>query len=245
MNQKTSTSEIISTSLTLWKKGMKYNLLFSILYFGLLAFFTSIVMVYTGMYEKFTQLSNILTKNPEVFLRRAEGLAQTPEFATYTLLITICSGLVYPLHIGLMNVLRKSEQKEEVVFNDLLDGYNGMNFFKYASYYICWTMIYKYLLGISFLLGILLGVLWVAITLFIVPIMYFKGEPMGSAMIWSAKIFKENFVLVLTGVMVAFLFSYLGILLFGVGYLLTFPFWCAMIYVLYNRIFSGEIKTEN
>lgn len=245
MNQKISVSEVIAEALGLWRKAMKYNLLFSILYFGLLIFFTSVVMVYTGMYEKFAQLSNILAKNPEVFLKRAERLTQTPEFATYTLLITICSGLVYPLHIGLMNVLRKLTKNEEIIFNDLLDGYNGMNFFKYASYYICWTMIYKFLLGMPLLWSILLGTFWVGITLFIVPIMYFKGEPMGAAMIWSAKIFKENFLSVVAGVIVAFLFSYLGLLLFGIGYLLTFPFWCSIVYVLYRQIFSGEIKTEN
>ena len=41
--------------------------------------------------------------------------------------------------------------------------------------------------------------------------------------------------------MVAILFSISGLAIFGIGFLLTFPFWHALIYVLYQNLFK-EIK---
>lgn len=241
MNRKISVEQVISDSFSLWKQGMKYNILFSLLYFGLLIAFNSVILLHTGILEKITKLSPLLSKNPDVFMQRMMALTQTTEFANYALMMATCSSLVYPLHIGLMNIFRKMENKEEVSFGDLLEGYNGMNFFKYASYYMCWLMIYNFLESTF----ILLGLLWIMLTLMIVPIMYFKSIALGEAFLLSFQVLKNNFILVLVCVLVAAIFGYSGILLFGFGRILTFPFWCAIVYTLYKNILSTEIKTEN
>lgn len=238
MNQKINLEQVIKDSFALWKSAMKYNVLFSLLHFGLLIAFTSGILIYTGILEKFMELYPSLLKNPEIFKQRLEALVQTPEFANYTLLTTICSGLVYPLHIGLLRIFYKMERKEEIFIGDLLEGYNGINFFKYASYYICWFIIYNYISQIF----VGLGLLWVMLTLLIVPFMYFKGEPMGTAFVLNFQILKRNFLGIFSCVVVASLFNLLGVFVFLVGRLFTFPFWCAMVYILSKHL--GMLETK-
>jgi len=244
MSKKNSIEQVLKESFELWKSTIKYNTLFSLLYFGLLMVFVNTILVYTGVLEKIVALYPIMFKNPEIFQHRVEALAETEEFSSAVLVIIICKGLIYPLHIGLLKIFRKMENKEEVFINDLFDGYSGINFFKYASYYIAWIMIYNFAMQF-----VVLGFFWVMATLFIPFLMYFRQEPMGTALLWNFKLLKSNFILLFLCILFALLFSYVGILVFFVGYIFTFPFWCSMIYVLYKylveRVEIKDEKTEN
>jgi len=231
MNKKNSIGQVLKESFELWKSTMKYNILFSLLYFGLLMVFVNTILVYSGIFDKIISFYPMVFKNPEIFQQRMEALAATEEFSSAVLMIIICKGLIYPLHIGLLNIFRKIENREEIFISDLFDGYSGVNFFKYASYFIAWIMIYNF--AIQF---IVVGILWVMATLFIPFLMYFRQEPMGTALLLNFKLLKDNFILLFLCVLFALLFSYIGVLVFFVGYIFTFPFWCSVIYVLYKHL---------
>lgn len=224
--------KVISEAFGLWKSVMRYNLMFSLLYFGLLMVFVNTILVHEGILDKMMAIIPMVQKNPEVFVNRMELLFNTEEFANASLMIIICKGLIYPLHIGLIKIYRKVESKEEILVKDIFEGYSGVNFFKFTSYYIAWVMIFNF----AQQLLIVPGVLWIMLTMLVPLLIYFKREPMGMALLWNFKLVKDNFGLFLVCVLVAVLFSYAGGILFLIGYLLTFPFWNSIIYVLYKHV---------
>ena len=112
MSKKNSIEQVLKESFELWKSTIKYNILFSLLYFGLLMVFVNTILVYTGVLEKIVALYPIMLKNPEIFQHRVEVLAETEAFSRAVLMIIICKGLIYPLHIGLLKIFRKMENKE-------------------------------------------------------------------------------------------------------------------------------------
>lgn len=238
MNQKISIEQVISEAFGLWKSAMRYNLMFSLLYFGLLMVFVNTILLHTGILDKIMAIYPIIYKNPEIFQKRMLALMATEEFANAGLMIIICKGLIYPLHIGLIKIYRKIESKEEVLAGDIFAGYSGVNFFKLASYYIAWVMIFNF----AQQLLIVPAILWIMLTMLIPLLMYFKQEPMGTALLWNFRLMKDNFVLFLVCVLTAILFSYTGMVVFFVGYVLTFPFWNAIIYVLYKYLLEFEEK---
>ena len=140
----------------------------------------------------------------------------------FSLLSVFCSGLVFPLHIGFFKIFKKIDNKEEPVLGDLFEGYQGAGFIKYAIYYILWMML----------------------TLFVPPLMYFRNEPLGTAMVTSFQAMRRNFLTLLICVIGTAFITYLGLFVFLVGYALTFPFWNAMIYTLYKNIFTEEINNN-
>lgn len=74
--------------------------------------------------------------------------------------------------------------------------------------------------------------------------MYFRNEPLGTAMVTSFQAMRGNFLTLLICVIGTAFISYLGLVVFLVGYALTFPFWNAMIYTLYKNIFTEEINNN-
>ena len=52
MSKKNSIEQVLKESFELWKSTIKYNILFSLLYFGLLMVFVNTILVYTGVLEK-------------------------------------------------------------------------------------------------------------------------------------------------------------------------------------------------
>lgn len=238
--QKIGVEKILGEAIDYWKAVMRYNLLFSVLYFFLYLVLVYGVANYTGAMQKFSSLYPIT--DPQIYLERMKTLMQTEEMMFFSLLVTICSGLVYPLHIGFFKIFKKIDDKEEPMFADLLEGFQGINFIKYAAYYIFWVMIYnsfKGLTGTYFFL-FFIPIFWVMMTLCVPPLMYFRGVPLGISLMWSFQVMRKNFLLMFLVVMASVVISYLGLFLFLVGYALTFPFWNAMIYTLYKNIFAQE-----
>ena len=92
---------------------------------------------------------------------------------------------------------------------------------------------------------LILGIVWVFITLFSIPLMFFMDVKTFEGIGLTIKGLKRDFVTILISVIVALLFSLSGILLFGFGFLFTFPFWNAVIYSLYKNYYhenEGNLK---
>lgn len=235
MERKLSVEQIFREAFARWKSVMKYNILFSVLYLGLISIITYGVANYTGAWEKFQGLQP--TKNLEVYMSRMEALMKTQEITNFSLFIPFAIGLVYPLQIGFFQIFEKKDRDEETSLNDLFAGFIGGNFVKFSLYYILWTMIYTFMQSL-----IVPAPFWVAITLFAPPLMFFRKEGLGNALIISFNTFKKNFALLIICVLLTAIVVYAGAFAFFVGYLFTFPFWLAMIYTLYRNIFKDETK---
>ena len=76
------------------------------------------------------------------------------------------------------------------------------------------------------------------LTIFSVPLMFFMNVNTIEGIKLTVKGLKQDFTTVLISVVIATLFSLSGLLLFGFGFLFTFPFWHAMIYTLYQQFFK-------
>jgi len=105
-------------------------------------------------------------------------------------------------------------------------------FFKFFGFYLFWLIVFSYANSL-----IILGVVWLIVTVFSVPLMFFSNISTFEGIRLTFKALKKDFSTVLIAVIVAIIFSLSGLLLFGFGFLLTFPFWHAVIYALYQQFF--------
>jgi hypothetical protein len=159
----------------------------------------------------------------------------TDNYQNFTLWIMGTSIFLFPLNLGFYQIYRKIDLNEKLGLSDLFVGYNGLNFFKYISYYIFWYFVFRFTTP-----TIILAVAWVCITIFVAPIMFFMNKTIFESISLNFKALKMYFLEIFVCVMVAVIFKYIGFALFFVGALFTFPFWNAMIYSLYKTIFSEK-----
>ncbi len=237
MERKIDTGQIFSEAFDYWKSVMRFNLAFSMVYFGLFMLLTYGLANYLGVWEKFMEIRSVT--DVQAYVKKLNELAGSKDVILFSLLSVFCSGLAFPLHIGFFKIFKKIDNKEEPVLGDLFEGYQGANFIRYAVYYILWMMIYRFMSQLVFP-----APLWVMLTLFVPPLMYFRNEPLGMAMVTSFQAMRGNFLTLLICVIGTAFISYLGLVVFLVGYALTFPFWNAMIYTLYKNIFTEEINNN-
>ena len=235
-----SIQKIFNEAMNYWRMVMKYNLYFSLLYFSVFMVLVLGGLNYLGAMPMFLELSQIT--DTKQYINKINEIFKTEQMQLFPILLIISSGLIYPLHIGFFNIFKKIDDKEEIYLSDLFVGFQGSNFIKYAMYYIFWLMIYNYTKAIagSFYFLAIVPLFWVATTLFISPLMYFRKEPLGMALLWNFQILRRNFAVLMLCVLATVLISYSGFFLMFVGYALTFPFWNAMIYTLYKYLFVEE-----
>lgn len=238
-----SIEKVVESAFQKWKSVMKYNLLFSLFYYGLTLLLSYGIFRYIGLWDKLMELAPLLTKNPEVYVSRMRALMESEQYASLSFLMLIASGMVFPLNVGMLHILDKKEKKEEISLNDLLVGYSGIEFFKYASYYMMWATIYNSFGNLG-ILGVALMLPWVLFTLMVVPVMFFEKEPLGTAVVASFQAIGRNIGLVFICLIVSAVISSLGAL-FIVGLLFTAPFSLAMIYTLYQQIFVENKELKN
>ncbi|MCY0976355.1 hypothetical protein PGH12_11245 [Chryseobacterium wangxinyae] len=233
--QKPGLDFILKQAFYYWNRTLLYQLMFSIIYFAL--FFSSIFFFadYFGIFEFNDELQIALQKGFNEYLQKSQELGKTENAVNfvYSVLGTII--FLYPLNLGFYQIFKKLDLKEPTELSDLFVGYRGLNFFRYMSYFIFWFFFYSLIAQ-----TVILPVIWVMITLFVAPLMFFQNKTIfeGIALNWKA--LKMYFIEIFVCVIVAFLFKYIGFALFFVGGLLTFPFWNAMIYSLYKSIFEEK-----
>jgi len=237
--QKPGLDFILKQAFYYWNKTLLYQLMFSIIYF---AIFLTVFFCFSekyGIIEQFLgAASDYMKAGPEgmdEYKNQIALIMGSDGFQNFYLAIVGVQIFLYPLNLGLFQIFRKLDLKEQIVMGDLFTGYNGLNFFRYVSYFIFWFFFYTMIAQ-----TIILPFVWVMITLFVAPLMFFQNKTIfeGIALNWKA--LKLYFIEILVCVIVAFLFKYIGFTLFLVGGLLTLPFWNAMIYSLYKTIFDEK-----
>lgn len=216
---------------------MKFNLLYSLLYFSLITVFAQFLLKFFGVEPQLTAFTEKVLQNPKFdpvgIEQELQKIFLTEEFQLFKVAMVFFTALLFPMNIGFMHIYQKYDNNEPIEILDFFHGYDGINFFKYFSYAVSWGMIYNFAQNYS-----LLAVVWILGTLFVAPLLFFRNERLGIALVESFKAFFRNFVLILICGSVALAFKFSGILLL-VGFLFTFPFWNPMIYALYKVIFPN------
>ena len=237
--QKPGIDFILKQAFFYWNKTLVYQLMFSIVY---LALFFTVFFYFSeryGIMEQFLGAMSDYMKIGSIGMEQYKTDISTiiagKGFQNFYLGIVGAQIFLYPLNLGFYQIYRKIDLKEDVGLSDLLAGYNGLNFFRYASYFIFWYFLYSFIAQ-----TLILPVVWVMITLFVAPLMFFQNKTIfeGIALNWKA--LKIYFIEIFVCTIVAVLFKYLGFAVFLIGGLFTLPFWNAMIYSLYKTIFREE-----
>lgn len=233
--QKPGIDFILKQAFFYWNKTLIYQLMFSIIYFAI--FFTSISFFAAkyGIWEMNQELVEAFKIGTSEYLAKTSEISQTDNYQKFMYGIFGTIIFLFPLNLGLFQIFKKMDLKEKIVIGDLFAGYNGLNFFKYIGYYIFWF--FTYLMVAQ---TIILPVVWVFITIFVAPLMFFTDKRIFEAISLNFKALKMYFLEIFVCVLVAFFFKYLGFGLFLIGGLFTFPFWNAMIYSLYKTVFSEK-----
>ena len=233
--QKPGIDFILKQAFFYWNKTLIFQLVFSIIYFAV--FFTSIFFFASkyGIWEQNQALMEAFQESTQAYLQKAAelGATENSRYFSYAFLGTIV--FLYPLNLGFFKIFRKVDLNEKIELGDLFAGYSGINFFKYIGYFLFWVLIYLMIAQ-----TIILPFLWVMVTIFVAPLMFFTDKRIFEAMSLNFKALRMFFLEIFVCVIVALLFKYLGFALFLVGGLFTFPFWNAMIYSLYKTIFAEK-----
>lgn len=231
--QKVGIQELLKKAFSYWNRTLFYQLSFSLLYFSLFFLGYFYLFKYFGLWDQVIQYSELIKTDIPGFNKKMEEVSKLPQTQSFLLGMFFLLAFLNPLNVGFYKIYRKIDLNEKIVMNDLFAGYLGFAFFKFFGFYLFWMIIFSY--ANSFLL---LGVVWVMLTLFSIPLMFFMNVNTIEGIKLSVKGLKQDFTTILISVVVAVLFSLSGILLFGFGFLLTFPFWHAMIYTLYQQFFK-------
>ncbi|MGH1520143.1 hypothetical protein ACQ76T_21955 [Chryseobacterium sp. JK1] len=233
--QKPGIDFILKQAFFYWNKTLVFQLMFSIFYFGVFLTVIFVADLKYNVINEYIETSKYMKDGMAAYGSQYLKMVSTENFQHFSLLLVGTTIFLYPLNLGFYQIYRKIDLKEKLELRDLLVGYNGLNFLKYIGYYIFWFFIYRFTIP-----TVLLAVIWVAVTIFVAPLMFFTDKRIFEAISLNFKALRMYFTEIMVCIMVALLFKYLGFMLFIVGGLFTFPFWNAMIYSLYKTVFSEK-----
>lgn len=229
--QKVGIEPILRQAFSYWNKTLLFQLVFSLIF---LSVFFSVYYYFSaklGILDQYIAIFGKKSNDIVQMQKEVQKMAATPQYSQFSWIILTTMVLLYPLNIGFFKIYKKMDLGEKIDFEDLFSGYIGINFFIYTSYFLFWMMVFSYTLP-----TIILGIVWVFITLFSTPLMFFLDKRIFETIGLNFKALKSNFIKIFVGVFIAFFFKALGIFtIFGV--LFTLPFSNAMIYSLYKNIF--------
>jgi hypothetical protein len=233
--QKPGIDFILKQAFFYWNKTLVFQLMFSIVFFAVFFTFMFFFAARFGLWEQNQELAEALQQGTAAYLEKLKAMGSTDNYQMFSFALLGTSAFLYPLNLGLFQIFRKIDLNEKIELGDLFAGYNGFNFFKYLGYFIFWVMVYRLTMPTIFL-----AVIWVCITIFVAPLMFFANKRIFEAISLNIQALRAYFLEILVCVIVAVLFKYIGFMLFFVGGLFTFPFWNAIIYSLYKTVFSEK-----
>lgn len=234
--KKSNIEEIIRRSVNYWALTLNVQILFSILYFSMIFLLTFYFFKYYGLMPEFLRLVNLGETDIPAMQKGILEWSKTSNFVNFMIVFVIIKAVMFPLNIGLFHVYRKIDQKIPFNISDLFEGYRGFNFFKFLGFAIFWGFINLYANTFKPLVFV-----WVFVTIFSAPLMYFMNLTIFESIRYTIKAIKLDFFTILVCCVLACIFSYFGIVFFLAGILITYPFWNAVIYSMYQKYFN-EIK---
>jgi hypothetical protein len=233
--QKPGLDFILKQAFSYWNRTLVFQLMFSIMYFGIFLTVFFMCDLKYGIIGEFNEVGKYMQDGMKAYMEQLNKLVATDNYQNFSLWVMGTTIFLYPLNLGFFQIYRKMDTGEKPELGDLFAGYSGLNFFRYVSYYIFWYFIYRFTFP-----TIILAVAWVCITIFVAPMMFFMNKTIFESLSLSFKAIKAYFLEIIVCVLVAVIFKYIGFALLFVGGLFTFPFWNAVIYSLYKTIFSEK-----
>lgn len=232
---------LLKTSFSYWSKTLLYQVLFSITYFSVFFIVWFAVAQRYGLLDDFATVFAQQGATVPEMQAELQKIFKMPEYYNLSLATLFTMAFLFPLNLGFFQIFRKIDLNEKTGIEDLFSGFNGVNFFKFAGYFLFWIFIYQYSMA-----TVVLGIVWVFITIFVAPLMFFMDQRIFEAIGLNIKALKLYPLEIFVCVLVAIIFRYSGMLVFFFGILFTFPFWNAMIYTLYQKIFAEkEVKKSS
>ncbi|SHI99383.1 hypothetical protein SAMN05443429_10781 [Cruoricaptor ignavus] len=235
--QRPSAADILRNAFGYWRRTLRYQVLFSLIYLSVFLTAVFFGIAKTGIGQELLSISK-LQPFSEAYTQAVQALSRTPGFQRLSWLLMLTSVFLYPLNLGLMKIFRKMDLNEKVSAADILAGYQGANFFIFTGFYLFWSVVYSLLFSTVFL-----AYFWVIATVFCAPLMFFMNKKIfeSISLSWRAlRIFPAEIILCTAA---AAIIKYAGI--FSVaGAIFTLPFWNAVIYAMYKVMFSEIYRRE-
>ncbi|ASK31111.1 beta-carotene 15,15'-monooxygenase [Chryseobacterium sp. T16E-39] len=151
-----------------------------------------------------------------------------PGFSLYLTLSGLLGILLAPLYVGLIFIVNKYNTKNPIEFSDLFIGYR-QNFVNILIYSLLSGVISSVALSICFLPFFFVYPL----LLLGYPILLFENASATEALGKSFNIAKENYGIFLGTTLVGILISVAGVVLCGIGLIITAPFIMVVMYSAY------------
>jgi magnesium-transporting ATPase (P-type) len=227
--------ETINEAFEIWKKTA---LMGGLAFMFLMLILTVLTFVGVGYFFNAKELPELMKNfNPEAL--SSNGML------IYFGIIIGFTVLISPFVAGMLKMAHDADHNEEVTFSSIYHYVNSPQFLDIA---LATTVISIFSVGLSLLLksifpnvlGEILGFILsysVSILTFIaIPLVIFKSLNFIDAIKLSCSTILNNFFTVLLLMIVAGLFSAVGILAFCIGLFFTIPFAYAMQYSIYKRL---------
>ncbi|SDF90465.1 hypothetical protein [Epilithonimonas hungarica] len=228
--QKPEIGKILTEAYQYWMRTLPFQFLFSAIYFAIFMFAAMYAFRYYGLFEEVQKFQNLFYTDTQAFLKKYEVLMQTQNALSFAMVVLVIKAVIFPLNIGFFKIYRKLDLGETPEMSDLFVGFRGHYFFIFAIYSLFWSVVNTYLSVFT--------LVWIPMMLLIPALIFFKNSNFFEAFRINIQTFQKNIILIFVASFASILFSYSGILAFGFGLFLTFPFWNAMIYVLYKHLIA-------
>ncbi|SHK14180.1 hypothetical protein [Epilithonimonas mollis] len=226
--QKPEIGKILTEAYQYWIRTLPFQLLFTVLYFSIFMFFSMYAFRYYGLFEEIQKFQNLFYSDTKVFLNKYEELMQTENAQYFAMVVIVIKSVLFPLNIGFLKIYRKLDLGDLPQMSDLFAGFRGHYFFLFAIYALFWNIINNYLLFFT--------ILWIPMLLMIPSLVFFKNYNFFLSFRISVSVFRNNVLLLLLATLASIIISYSGLVMFFFGIFVTFPFWNAVIYVLYKHL---------
>lgn len=222
--------KILTEAYEYWMRTLPFQFLFCVIYFSVTMFAGSFAFRYYGLFEELQKFQGLIYTDYKAFLDKYTALMQTDNGVLFLQVMIILKAVIFPLNIGFLKIYRKLDLGEKPEMGDLFAGFQGHYFFLFVIYSLAWSMINNFLSVFT--------LIWIPMMLFVPALMFFKGFNYFQSFQMSVRTFQQNFILIFSAMIVSILFSYCGFIMFFFGIFITFPFWNAMIYVLYKHLIA-------
>lgn len=231
--KKSNIEEIFRKALNYWAVTLNMQILFSLLYFSITYLLSFYFFKYYDLMPEFLRLVKLGETDIPGMQKGISEWMKNPNFSNFLIALVLIKAVMFPLNIGLFQIYRKIDEKQAYNISDLYAGYRGFNFLKFLGFAIFWGFINLYAHVSIILVGF-----WVLISVFSAPLMFFQNVSIFKSISLTINAFKTDFFTIFSCCILAFIFSYFGVVFFFAGIVFTFPFWNAVIYTMYQKYFN-------
>lgn len=230
-------SSLVAAALVYWRSTILFQVVFTLIYFGIFITLLMFVFNYYGITQEMNALSAYFGGDMKVLEQKYLEIISTENFQNASLWTIGIGAVLWPLNLGMFAIYAKIDRKEIITPRDLFAGYEGSSFFKFFGYGLLWNAFY--FLSKSF---VVLAPVLVVLTLFVGPLLFLAKCDLRNSLRLGIKAVIKNPQLSIAIFFIGFFISYSGLLLCVFGVVFTYPFWNALLYVVYKKMFLIENK---